>query len=299
MTAPRVSVVVMTMNRPEPLRRCLESLAAQTMARDEFEVVLVDVSDPPVHEVAAALHDRLRISHHPARNAGVSGNRNRGVELARAPVVAFLDDDCIAESRWLELLTAEVEADPTALAGGRVENARPRNAIAVAGQLITEGVDAFFNPPGGTARFLPGLNVVFLRARYLDLGGCDVRFGGLGAEDRDLADRWRLAGGRLVSCPAAVVRHEHRGTLVGFVRQHVDYGRGAWRYHRLRRGRRSGRMADDIRLHWTLGRHLGPPLMRLDRRMRAKTMLLLGTWQLANAVGFVSQAVLEATARRG
>ena len=56
-------------------------------------------------------------------------------------------------------------------------------------------------------------------------------------------------------------------------------------------------MTDDIRLHWTLGRHLGPPLMRLDRRMRAKTLLLLGTWQLANAIGFVSQGVLEATRR--
>ena len=62
-------------------------------------------------------------------------------------------------------------------------------------------------------------------------------------------------------------------------------------------------MTDDVRLHWTLGRHLGPPLRRLDRRMRAKAVLLLGTWQVANAVGFVSQGVREtvreAAVRRG
>jgi glycosyltransferase involved in cell wall biosynthesis len=297
-TALRVSVVVMTMDRPGPLRRCLDSLAAQTMPPAELEVVLVDASDPPVDDVAVELRDRLNVIHHPTENLGVSGNRNTGVALARAPVVAFLDDDCVAEPVWLERLTAEVEADPGCLAGGRVENGRPGSAVAVAGQVITEGVDAFFNPPGGTARFLPGLNVAFARDRYLALGGCDPRFGRLGAEDRDLADRWRLAGGCLVSCPDAVVRHEHRGTLVGFVRQHVNYGRGAWHYHRVRRHRRSGRMTDDIRLHWTLGRHLGPPLMRLDRRMRAKAVLLLGTWQLANAVGFVFQGVAETALRR-
>ena len=165
MTSPRVSVVVMTMNRPGPLRRCLESLAAQTMPATELEVVLVDVSDPPVLDVVAEFQDRLHVSHRPTPNAGVSGNRNTGVTLARAPVVAFLDDDCVADPSWLERLTAAVEADPAALAGGRVENGRPGSAVAVAGQVITEGVDAFFNPPGGTARFLPGLNVAFARDR--------------------------------------------------------------------------------------------------------------------------------------
>ena len=303
MTALRVSVVVMTMNRSGPLRRCLESLTAQTMPRESFEVILVDASDPPVGDVATDFERRLSLVHHPTPNLGVSGNRNTGVALAHAPVVAFLDDDCVAGPGWLERLTAEVEARPDCLAGGRVENARPENAVAVAGQVIAEGVDSFYNPPGGPTRFLPGLNFAFARDRYLALGGCDPRFGRLGAEDRDLADRWRLAGGGLAGCPDAVVRHEHRGTFAGFVRQHVNYGRGAWRYHSLRRGRHSGRMTDDVRLHWTLGRHLGPPLRLLDRRMRAKTVLLLGTWQIANAVGFVSQGVREtvreATVHRG
>jgi hypothetical protein len=94
----RASVVVMTMNRPGPLRRCLDSLAAQTMPVDAFEVILVDASDGPVGDVADAYRDRLGLVHHPTPNLGVSANRNTGVRLAHAPVVAFLDDGCAGGS---------------------------------------------------------------------------------------------------------------------------------------------------------------------------------------------------------
>ena len=298
MRAPRISVVVMTMNRPEALADCLGSLAAQTLAPEMFEVVVVDVSDPPAHEVVNAFAGRLSLRHRPAPNRGVSGNRNIGVEVACGRLIAFLDDDCVAEPDWLELLTLTAEAHPGALVGGRVENADPTNAVAVAGQVITEGVHAFFNPPGAQPRFLPGLNFAVERERFLAVGGCDDRFGRLAAEDRDFVDRWRLAGGQLVHCPSAVVRHAHRYTLSAFVRQHVNYGRGAWRYHHLRRVRRSGRMREDIRLHFGLRRHVGPAVMQLGPEMRARVILLLATWQMANAVGFVSQGVLDAVSRR-
>ena len=294
---PRVSVIVMTFNRPAPLRRCLTSLTAQTLSPEAFEVIVVDASDRPARDVLAGFAGRLRVAHHVTPNLGVASNRNTGVAAARGPIVAFLDDDCVADPHWLECITAAVEADPRRLVGGLVENPDPTNAVAVAGQVITEGVSSFFNPSGGEPRFLPGLNFAVERRRYLAIGGCDPRFGRLAAEDRDFSDRWRLAGGALASCPDAIVHHEHRSTIRGFARQHVNYGRGAWRYHSARRLRRSGRMADDLRLHVSLRRHLGPPIMRLAPRMRAKVVLLLATWQLANLVGFVSQGILETLER--
>ena len=194
----RVSVVVMTFNRPDPLRRCLESLAVQTLPAEAFEVIVVDVSDRPVADVVAEFAGRVNVIHHVGPNLGVAGNRNTGVACSRAPVVAFLDDDCVADPHWLELITSEVEAQPRCLAGGLVVDPDPANAVAVTGQVITEGVHAFFNRPGEEPRFLPGLNFAVDRTRYLAVGGCDSRFGRLAAEDRDFVDRWRLAGGTLV-----------------------------------------------------------------------------------------------------
>ena len=151
----RASVVVMTIDRPAQLRRCLASLAAQSLPSDSFEVIVVDASATPGEQVGASWPE-LRVTHRLGANLGVAGNRNTGVELARSPVVAFLDDDCVAETSWLERLTVAVEARPGCLAGGLVANPYPTNAVAVAGQIITEGVYDFFNPSGQEPRFFPG-----------------------------------------------------------------------------------------------------------------------------------------------
>lgn len=288
----------MTFNRPDPLRRCLTSLAAQTLSSRSFEVTIVDASDRPVEKAVADFNDRLHVTYTFGPNLGVAGNRNTGVALSHGPIVAFLDDDCVADTHWLEKITSAVETHPSHLVGGRVENPDRTSAVAVASQVIADGVDSYFNRPGQEPRFLPGLNFALERDRYLAIGGCDPQFGRLAAEDRDFIDRWRLSGGSLMICPAALVRHEHRRSLEAFVRQHVNYGRGAWRYHRARRRRRSGKMVEDVRLHVSLHRHLGPSIGRLAPTMRAKVVMLLGVWQLANLVGFVSQGLLETT-RRG
>lgn len=294
----RVSVVVLTFNRPGPLQRCLASLVAQTMPREAFEVVVIDVSDPPVKEVLAEYAEKLNLIHHVGPNLGVAGNRNVGGARARAPVMAFLDDDCVADSCWLERITSEVEAQSHCLVGGFVEDPAPTNAYVCAGQVITEAVHAFFNPPGVEPRFLPGLNFALARDLYLDIGGCDQRFGRLAAEDRDFIDRWRLAGRRLAFRPDARVRHEHRSSLRGFLRQYFNYGRGAWRYHRLRRQRGSGKMQEDVGLHLNLPQYLGQSLRELAPGMRTKVIALLGVWQLANLAGFLWQAALETIYQR-
>lgn len=138
--AMRVSVVVMTFDRPASLRRCLASLASQTLARDAFEVVVVDVSTRPVGDVLGEFAASLRVIHHVGPNLGVAGNRNTGVARASAPVVAFLDDDCVASPRWLLRITDAVESQPGCLVGGPVEHAEPANAFVAAGQVITEAV---------------------------------------------------------------------------------------------------------------------------------------------------------------
>jgi glycosyltransferase involved in cell wall biosynthesis len=290
-----VSVVVMTFNRPATLRRTLHSLERQSFPRERFEVVVVDGSSLPVYDVIKDFSHCLQIRHVVGPNLGPAGQRNRGVELARGDLVAFTDDDCVARPDWLEQLSSAISANPGVIVGGGVENIAPENACAAAGQVITEAVLAFFNPPGGEASFFPGLNFILKRQDYLDLGGCDARFGLIAAEDRDFMDRWRARGGRLVASPHAIVRHEHRATLRGFVRQYFNYGRGAWRYHRLRRLRGSGRMTADTKLHGKLYQLLRAPLGRLSTWMRWKVLLLVGVWEVANLLGFVWQALGETT----
>ena len=115
---PLVSVVVMSFNRPQALERCLASLAAQTLAKQKFEVVLVDVSNPPNHPQVARYGERLTLRHRIETNRGVAGNRNLGAAAATAPLLAFLDDDCVAHPEWLATLLAAAARHPGALIGG-------------------------------------------------------------------------------------------------------------------------------------------------------------------------------------
>lgn len=294
----RSSVVVMTFNRPASLRRCLESLGAQSFDRSDYEVIIVDASTTPMGTVVAEFSDRLNLVHREVANLGVAGNRNIGAAMARGRTLAFLDDDCVASPGWLGLLVGAVERDPSVLTGGPAVHPFSESAAAAAGQVITEAVDAFFNPPNQAARFIPGLNFALARERYLAVGGCDAGFGLLAAEDRDFADRWMRAGGRLMVCQEAVVRHEHRSSLRGFARQYFNYGRGAWRYHQLRRERQHGRMIDDARLHLSLQHYLRRPMRRLSPALRAKVLVFLCIWQLANLAGFCYQSGLDILAVR-
>src|SRR5688572_297385 len=101
---PAVSVVIPTHNRAGRLAAQLESLRAQT-TRD-FEVIVVDDgSRDGTPEVLAAQIARggfdLRAIRHDAPQ-GPATARNAGWQAARAPLVAFTDDDCISHPGWLE-----------------------------------------------------------------------------------------------------------------------------------------------------------------------------------------------------
>ena len=90
---PRVSVVIPTYNRAADLRRCLRSLAAQTMK--DFEVIVCDdgsTDDSAV--VVSEFGDRLDVTYDWAENwGGPARPRNRGIAMARGEFIAFLDSD--------------------------------------------------------------------------------------------------------------------------------------------------------------------------------------------------------------
>lgn len=90
---PRVSVVIPTYNRAQALRRCLESVSRQTLR--EFEVIVCD--DGSTDDSAGVVGEfagRIDVTYDYAENfGGPARPRNRGIRLARAPFVAFLDSD--------------------------------------------------------------------------------------------------------------------------------------------------------------------------------------------------------------
>jgi SAM-dependent methyltransferase len=108
--APLVSIVIPHFNQPEPLRACLESVLAQTLA--VWEAVVVDdaSAEPPV------LPDdpRIRLVRHDA-NRGLAAARNTGIRAARCELILPLDsDDALAPdylARTMPILRDRPEVD--------------------------------------------------------------------------------------------------------------------------------------------------------------------------------------------
>jgi glycosyltransferase involved in cell wall biosynthesis len=123
MIDPLLSIIIPTRNRPELLRRAVESALAQT-ARQVEVVVVADASDPPV-ELPEDPH--LRVVRHPSQRGGAAG-RNSGLQAARGRWVTYLDDDD-------ELLPTMVEASLDGIARSTL----PAPVAAISGIELVSG----------------------------------------------------------------------------------------------------------------------------------------------------------------
>ena len=115
--APRVSVVVPHYNDLERLDRCLAALSAQTMPRDQYEIIVADNNSPVgLAAVEAVVAGRARIT--VAMTPGAGPARNAGAEVASGEILAFTDSDCVPEPQWLEQGVAALGHEGDFIGGG-------------------------------------------------------------------------------------------------------------------------------------------------------------------------------------
>jgi GT2 family glycosyltransferase len=295
-STPLVSVVIPTCNRPAQLARCLASI--ETVRRPgPIEVVVVDDGGSvPLDRIVEPFRETIGAVLIRKPHGGPGAARNLGVVRARGRYIVFTDDDCAFDEGAIVAFVDGLAAAPGAMVGGRTINALPGNPFAAASQAIVDAVYAYNNPDPADARFFASNNMAAERSAILACGGFDERFTGA-AEDRELCDRWRHRGDRLVYRPEAVIYHAHDLRLGSFVRQHRAYGRGAYTYHRVRASRGSGRMRDDLRFHAELPARLLASARRVPAGTAARGAALAVVWQAVNAAGWAEAAATDATQR--
>ena len=205
---PFFSIIIPTYGRPSQLADCLTSLLALDYPRDRFEVLVVDDGGAtPLDPVIAQFQTALDVSLLRQPNAGPSLARNMGAAHARGEFIAFTDDDCLVEPGWLRGLSHILVEAPECMVGGLTVNAAP-GICATTSQLIVDLVYRHYNSDPEHARFIASNNMTMALREFRDVGGFDPTF--RHAEDRELCDRWRHNGKRIVYATAARVRHVHR-----------------------------------------------------------------------------------------
>ncbi|MGH2399680.1 MAG: glycosyltransferase family 2 protein, partial [bacterium] len=195
---PDVSVVIPTYNQSALLGECLRSLAGQTLARDRYEVLVVDDGStdatPEVIRRAGAHARGMRL---PA-NRGRSAARNAGVDQARAELIVFIDSDIIVRP---DFLSRHVETHERY--GPGILSRGPVIQIPDVGAASRTRVPRLAASPA----YLDTANAGVRRATMRQVGMFDEKFPGYGWEDFELGMRLRRLGVRRVFAPEAVAFH--------------------------------------------------------------------------------------------
>jgi glucosyl-dolichyl phosphate glucuronosyltransferase len=230
-----VSVIVCayTLRRWKALSEGIASIARQT--QPPFETILVIDHNPELFEQARMAFPDVRVVSNDVTR-GASSCRNLGIELAGGEILAFLDDDAIADETWLEELIRSY-SDPDVIGTGGMP--RPRWEGGRAPRWLPF---EFYWTVGCGYRGLPtkvapvrnpiGATMSFRKAVFDRIGGFSAGIGPTmaiptphgGGEETELAIRALRAfpGTAVLHMPGAGVEHV------------VPVNRTSWSYFRSR-----------------------------------------------------------------
>jgi GT2 family glycosyltransferase len=235
---PKVSVVIPTYNRVAPLRRTLAALAAQTLAADAFEVVVV--SDGCVD----GTDDYLRRTETPfslislsQTNQGPASARNHGLRVARGEIVLFLDDDIVPRPDLIEqhVLAHETSHSSVIVIGPMVTP--PDRKLGVFARweqemLRRQYTDLRRGAFAPTYRQFYTGNASAPRSLLVECGGFDERF--RRAEDVELGYRLHRSGARFIFNRFAVGHHYPERSFRSWISNARAYGRNEVLFARSR-----------------------------------------------------------------
>jgi GT2 family glycosyltransferase len=217
----RISVGICTYNRDRFLFAALESLARQNMECAAYEVILVDNnSTDKTADVARQFRENypsVQFHYFLEEKQGLSHARNRAVEEAQSELIAFIDDDAIADPAYLENLLSFFDLHPQIMAaGGKIlPYFHPHNqepawlSWYLIGLLSCLDLGDEEKP---FPRYPIGCNMAFRKTVFEKIGLFDPRLGRIqnslmGSEEKDLFIRVKEAGLPVYYVPQALVYH--------------------------------------------------------------------------------------------
>lgn len=221
-----ITVVIPCYRRAEPLRRLLTSVRAELS--DAPIIVVDDGSDEQGAEIARAAEAFGAQLITLPQNQGPAAARNAGLQRVQTGYVLFVDTDVVLRPGSISLLLRHMADDQLAAIAPRVMGMRRTEQNWVlryeqARSSLDHGPHACLVRPHSPQSWL---STTCLLARREAVGG-GFTAGMRVAEDVDLVWRLNRGGWRVRYEPRAVVEHEHRASVRGWLGRKYVYGTGA------------------------------------------------------------------------
>jgi glycosyltransferase involved in cell wall biosynthesis len=219
---PLITAAICTYDRYDVLKTAVKSLREQDLDETDYQIIVVDNS-PDEKEARQRARDYTSLSNldyvH-EQQAGLSNARNVAAQRCSSPLIAFMDDDAIADPAWLRETVRAFEqfGDDVGVVGGRVnpiwETPRPA--------WLSKKLEGYVSVVnwGGKLReaaaheWFAGTNISFRVADLEAAGGFSTHLGRKGSggsllsnEESEVVDALRASGKITVYAPDASVDH--------------------------------------------------------------------------------------------
>ncbi len=171
---PIISVVVCIFNGHKTLKLALESLIKQKYPNSNYEIVLVDDgSDDCSKEICENFifenqKNELKITYVYQENSGLSSARNTGIDIAKGKIVAFIDQDAVADKNWIFNIEKAFSDEIIGGVGGRLKLLNDHSKVAKFINIVR------FHQMFGPSEYMNdviGTNMAYNRSVFYKIGG--------------------------------------------------------------------------------------------------------------------------------
>jgi len=207
-----VSVMIITRNRPDSLKRCVRSILENTFT--DYEIVILDNG---TDETSIRIREFIRESGHSEKikyfriePKGFAALRQEAAERCEGTIVMSIDDDCVADSNAIKFIADRFASDNRiGVIGGNIDNIgfeadkkyKGRGKLGINGRFSSakniEDADVF-----------GGANMSFRKKAFDEAGGYD-KFFNSGLEEADLIYSIKEQGYKIVYEPNIKIFHYH------------------------------------------------------------------------------------------
>jgi GT2 family glycosyltransferase len=182
------------------LERLIASLQAQVYPAGKFEIIVVHnwTADGTEELVTSLTRHISFIAYYRKNNRSPTASRQFGAQIARGTIVAFIDDDCEADPRWIESGVAAMQPNIGIVQGRTIPRPdQPRRFFEKTVSIT------------GRTPLFETCNIFYRRSAFLEVGGFSPEFlERFWGEDTDLGWKVRQAGWQCAFAENALVYHE-------------------------------------------------------------------------------------------
>lgn len=215
----KVSIIIITHNRAQSLISCINSLAKQNYSAINYEIIVVDDGTDQTEQELKILQDKYHNLRYIRRSGrrGVSESRNIGMQHAQYPIIAFIDDDCVANKGWIRnIVKFHQKYVNVGVIQGKITNYYQDNIYSWSAHYL---IEKHFRNKNPTLVFTN--NISFKKELMRDIV-FDHRLPG--CEDIDFARQLHRNKIRIRYIPQIMVSHKYRSALVSLIKQQFKYG---------------------------------------------------------------------------